>query len=261
MLGPSSLLSIGGFAALWLSTTSAFVPRHQSAARPFVEALWSAKSEEQTSIPAEIATKAVVQLYPALLEHKEQYGNPNIPLGTPAGRKSNQLRQMQIQGKLSKEEVNHLKEMGFLFHSLEDVYEILELDDMLPRLLKAKEEHGSLDIPKKYAPDPELGAYVTGIRRLGKERVNPDHVPRLDEIGFVWVSSRKCGGKFMQQYREIQQKLDEEGTDPQEVFSDPEVVKFVRAQKEAYKRKTLSETRIEYMTRLLGAEWWNEDKE
>lgn len=260
MLNPSSLLSFGGLSALCLSTASAFVPSHQSS--PFLLAthLLSAKSEGQTSaaIPAEITTTAVVKLYPALLEQKEKYGNPNIPLGTPEGRKCNQLRQMQIQGKLSKDEVGHLKEMGFIFHSLEDVYEILDFEEMLPRLLAAKEEHGSLDIPKKYASDPELGAYVTGIRRLGKERVNPAHVPRLDAIGFVWVSSRKCGGKFMQQYREIQQKLDEEGTNSQEVFADPEVVKFVRAQKEAYKRKTLSETRIEYMTRLLGPEWWNE---
>ncbi|CAB9518814.1 expressed unknown protein [Seminavis robusta] len=218
--------------------------------------LWSAKSD--SVVPDVITTKVLAQLYPALMEHKAQYGNPNIPLGTSEGRQCNVIRRMQVQEKLTASEVELLKELGFIFHALEDVYEHVDFEEMFPRLEVYKQQHdGSVDIPKKYAPDPELGAWVTGIRRLGKDRVDPDHVNRLDQVGFVWVSTRKCGSKFMEQYRKIQQRLQDEN-DPAVVWEDEDVVKFVRAQKEAFKRNTLSETRVEYMTRLLGEEWWTE---
>lgn len=71
----------------------------------------------------------------------------------------------------------------------------------------------------------ELGAWVTGIRRLGKEC--------FDGAGFVWVSSRKCGSKFMEQYRQIQQRLQEnnKGETTKDVWKDPEAIKFVRSQR------------------------------
>jgi Helicase associated domain len=258
LLSAAAILCLGG-------GTNAFVlsPSHVqlvSLSRSLEPtALWSAREKEDVSvIPPEITTPALAKLYPAMVENIEKSGNPNIPLGNPEGRQCNILRNMQIQGKLTPEEVTLLKEMGFIFHALEDVYHQLDFEEMIPRLLVAKQEHGSLDIPKKYAPDPELGAYVTGIRRLGKDRVDPNHRQRLDEFGFVWVSSRKCGGKFMNQYREIQQRL-QDGASRDEVFDDPEVIKFVRAQKEAYKREVLSETRFEYMSRLLGGKEWYKD--
>ena len=193
-----------------------------------------------------------------MVEHKAQYGNPNIPLGTMEGRQCSIIRNMHIQGKLTEAEVNLLQEMGFIFHTLEDVYEQVDFDELFVRLEQYKaDNNGSLDIAKKYAPDPELGAWVTGIRRLGKEGVTREHAQRLDDVGFVWISSRACGSKFMTQYRAIKQRLDEDDEENDTIWADPEVQKFVRAQKEAYSRKTLSETRIEYMTRLLGDEWWN----
>lgn len=246
---------VGFLSAFWLSgtTTSAFIPEAPYRAST---AVWCAKEEQGESvIPVEVTTKSLRQIYPAMIEHKAKYGNPNIPLGTTEGRQCNLLRRMQIQGKLTDDEVKHLKELGFIFHALEDVYKQLDFDEMVPRLLAAKKEYGSLDIPKKYPQDPELGAYVTGVRRLGKDRVDPEHVVRLDGIAFVWISSRKCGSKFMNQYRDIQLRL-QDGENETEVFKDPEVIKFVRAQKEAHRKETLSETRVEYMTRVFGNEWW-----
>ena len=225
---------------------------------------WDSSSQETSPsgdstvvIPSIITTKALAQLYPALMQHKAQYGNPNIPLGTTEGRQCNVLRRMHIQGKLSEAEVEHLTSLGFIFHALEDVYEHVDFEEMFPRLEQYEQEQGDLDIPKKWAPDPELGAWVTGIRRLGKSRIDPGHVQRLDHVGFMWVSSRKCGSKFMEQYRALQQRL-QDGTEPESaIWNDPEVQKFTRAQKEAYNRGTLSETRVEYMTRLMGEQWWN----
>ena len=220
----------------------------------------SANNSEGKSInlPPLITTKALAQIYPALIEHKEQYGNPNIPLGTPEGRQCYNIRRVQSQGKLSDVEVEHLEELGFIFHTLEDLYEHADFDEMEARLKTFKAENGHLDIKKKHAPDPELGAWVTGIRRLGRGRVAPEHVERLDALGFLWVSPRQCGSKFMIQFREIQERI-ENGESKKAVFEDPEVARFIRAQKEAFKRKTISETRIDYLNRLFGDNWWGQD--
>ena len=216
-----------------------------------------ATASTSTSLPSELTTKALAQVYPAMLAHQAEFGNPNIPLGTAEGRQCNILRSMQIQGKLTPAEVSLLEDMGFIFRALEDVYQYVDFDELFARLKQYRVDHnGDLDIKKKYAPDPELGAWVTGIRRLGKDGVSKEHAQQLDEVGFVWVSSRKCGGKFMQQYRDLKKRLGDNMEDRDAVFADLEVGKFVRAQKEAYNRNVLSEARIEYMTRLMGDAWW-----
>ena len=216
-----------------------------------------AAAATSTSLPSEITTKALVQVYPAMVAHQAEFGNPNIPVGTAEGRQCNIIRSLHIQGKLSPAEVSLLEEMGFIFRALEDVYQNVDFDELFARLEQYKQDHnGDLDIKKKYAPDPELGAWVTGIRRLGKDGVSKEHAQRLDDVGFVWVSSRKCGGRFMQQYRDLQKRLEEDLEDRDAVFADLDVAKFVRAQKEAYARNVLTEARVEYMTRLLGDDWW-----
>lgn len=247
--------------SLHVGNTTAFIPRSVIPFRSvqYPVTCWNAKetSEKSNVVPPElITTKALAQLYPALVEHKAQYGNPNIPLGTAEGRQCNAVRRMHIQGKLTDAEVEFLTDLGFIFHTLEDVYEHVDFEEMFPRLEQYKQEHGNLDIPKKWAPDPELGAWVTGIRRLGKSRIDAGHVKRLDDLGFMWVSSRQCGSKFMEQYRALLQRLQDGNEEAPAIWDDPEIQKFVRAAKEAHSRGTLSETRVEYMTRLLGAQWW-----
>jgi Helicase associated domain len=248
--------------SLHVGSTTAFNPRSVILLRSihYPVTCWSAAKEisgKSNVVPPEIiTTKALAQLYPALMEHRAQYGNPNIPLGTTEGRQCNAVRRMHIQGKLTDAEVAFLTDLGFIFHTLEDVYEHVDFEEMFPRLEQYMQEHGNLDIPKKWAPDPELGAWVTGIRRLGKGRIDAGHFKRLDDLGFMWVSSRKCGSKFMEQYRALQERLQDGKEEASAIWDDPEIQKFVRAQKEANSRGTLSETRVEYMTRLLGEQWW-----
>ena len=195
------------------------------------------------------------QVYPALLKHKEVYGNPNIPLGTSEGRKCQTLRRLHIQNKLTVEEVEWLDSVGFVFHSLEDVYKYADFDDLFERLVQydAANPGSNFQVPKKYPEDPELGAWVTGIRRVGKDGVNPEHQQRLDEVGFAWKSNRKCGSKFMLRYREFVQEVEEQGLDP--VLANPDTVKWIRAQQEALKRGSLSQTRAHYMGNLFGESW------
>lgn len=135
----------------------------------------------------------------------------------------------------------------FTWHSLEDVYEKHDFEPLFQRLLEYGGDHSP---PKKYLPDPELGAWVTALRRLYKiNQVDPSHVKQLDAIGFSWISPRQCGSKFMMFYRNL---LATEMI-PLE-HPDDATLQWIRAQQASH--ETLSQTRQQYMRELLGREDW-----
>mmetsp|Transcript_6896 Transcript_6896/g.8943 ORF Transcript_6896/g.8943 Transcript_6896/m.8943 type:complete len:274 (+) Transcript_6896:52-873(+) len=199
------------------------------------------------------------QLYPALESYQEEYGHPNIPLGSTAGRKCESLRRLHIQNKLSKEDVELLDSMGFRWHSLEDVYRAADFYELFYRLTEyGKVNDGEVSPPKKYGADPELGAWVTGIRRIGPDSIPDDHKDRLNEIGFQWVSNRVCGSAFMKQYRLILQQIDDAEDDNYQKNAWLEVkanLKWLKAQQLVHQQKSLSATRVHYMEELLGMDW------
>ncbi|EJK45699.1 hypothetical protein THAOC_35674, partial [Thalassiosira oceanica] len=80
------------------------------------------ESKSLAATPSFIETPLLLLLYPSLVSHKKEFGNPNIPLGSPDGKRCATVRRLHFQGKLSAEEVDHLQEMGFRFNSFEDVY-------------------------------------------------------------------------------------------------------------------------------------------
>ena len=196
-----------------------------------------------------------------LLEWKETYGHPNIPLKYDGGNACQILRRLHVQKKLSDSDVEWLEEIGFRFHSLEDVYRFANFDDLLDRLLAYEAAHpnNNFQVPKKCPEDPELGAWVTGIRRLGKEGVNPEHERKLSDINFVWKSARKCGSKFMKQYREWVKQAELQGIEA--VMEEPTTIAWIQAQQLALKRGSLSQTRVQYMGQLFGERWTTIGKE
>lgn len=165
----------------------------------------SAKSSDD--IIASIDAPLLEQLYPKLVEHKEKYGNCNIPLGSKDGRACYSLRRMHVQSKLSEHDVELLKNIGFRF-TFDDIFPDMDFDEMLGKLLKYNEENPEVEafqIPKKYKPDPELGAWVTAVRRIGREKIGEKEREKLDSVGFAWISTRKCGSKFMAGYRDLKE--------------------------------------------------------
>lgn len=92
-----------------------------------------ANNEQQ--LPLCIQSPVLKQIYPAMLEHVSQYGNPNIPLGNSDGKKCKVLRRLAFQKILTQEEIDLLSSIGFRFNSLEDVYEEADFDECLERLI------------------------------------------------------------------------------------------------------------------------------
>lgn len=195
------------------------------------------------------------QVYSEILKYKDEYGHPNIPLGSSAGRQCQTLRRLHIQNKLTPDEMEWLDSLGFTWHSLEEVYKYADFDTLFDRMMDYESKHpeSNFQIPKKCKEDPELGAWVTGIRRLGKDGVNPDHERRLEKVGFAWKSNRKCGSKFMEQYRIFTKRVGEEGLEA--VMGEEGTKTWIMAQQEALKRGSLSQTRVHYMGNLFGESW------
>mmetsp|Transcript_1586 Transcript_1586/g.2260 ORF Transcript_1586/g.2260 Transcript_1586/m.2260 type:complete len:368 (-) Transcript_1586:87-1190(-) len=242
-------------------------------------------------LPDTIQSTVLKQVYPAMMDHIQQYGNPNIPLGNVNGKMCKTLRRLAFQGKLTEDEIKILRDINFRFNSFEDIYEEADFEDCLTRLLKYEEENKTnYQIPKKYNLDPELGAWVTMIRRIGKEHIDPDRREKLDEIGFAWISTRKCGSAFMKSYRELKERLEgcfdlvvvqevqgNDDTDDADddadnkmlsskwklkdedrlnhILKDQEVQKWVNAQRMAAEKGNLSDSRCEYLDNLPGLNW------
>lgn len=219
-----------------------------------------------SSVPSEcpdFVTSPVFRLvYPDMMQNLEKYGHPNIPLGTTAGKQCKTLRRLAFQNRLSAEEVELLESIGFRFNSFEDVYEEADFDECLSRLVEYERVNKTgYQIPKKYKEDPELGAWVTMIRRIGRDGIEEDRRKRLDDVGFAWVSTRKCGSSFMKNYRQIRDAIaaagdadgggDGGGSGLEAVKEDEGMMKWLRAQAEAAAKGNLSQERMEYLDKLL----------
>ncbi len=87
-------------------------------------------------IPDFVTTIVLKQVFPAMVKHNLEYGNPNIPLGSADGKKLKTLRRLAFQNKLSEREVELLESMNFRFNSLEDIYKEADFDECLQRLIE-----------------------------------------------------------------------------------------------------------------------------
>ena len=238
---------------------AAFLPQGESftlyalssKAAPPTKISGTAATAAAATAPTTIVSPVLKNVYPDLLLHIEKYQHPNIPLGNAAGRHCLTLRRLHSQQKLCESDIALLDTLHFTWHSLEDVYE-LQKDDFDAFLGRLLEYGGDFSPPKKYAADPELGAWVTALRRLKKQgRVDSTHIQQLEEAtnhSFSWISPRVCQSEFMKSYRAYKEQQDR--------LASPDFAAFVRAQQAQY--ETLSQTRRSYMAELCGGEDWRE---
>ena len=64
-------------------------------------------------------------------------------------------------------------------------------------------EHGNGQVPKKYKLNPRLGGWVAAVRRRGPDALPLERRSALENAGFEWISTRKCGSAFMKNFRAL----------------------------------------------------------
>mmetsp|Transcript_58746 Transcript_58746/g.117996 ORF Transcript_58746/g.117996 Transcript_58746/m.117996 type:complete len:225 (-) Transcript_58746:146-820(-) len=176
-----------------------------------------------------------------LITFQSEYGHANVPLGSPLGRWVNLQRRLKVQGKLGEEEVVRLEELGLSWRLDPDE---LPWETMLAKLQSYCLEFGDALVPKKYARDPLLGAWVAACRRR-KLTLSTEQRLDLDEADFEWTASTSCGSAFMQGMRAHVEAL--------EADQAPDVA-WADAQRKAREKGVLSEMRIAYLDGA-GFEW------
>lgn len=86
-------------------------------------------------VPSFMKSIVLKQVYPAMMKHIAEFGNPNIPLGSIDGKRCKTLRRLAFENKLTNEEIEFLDGINFRLNSLEDVYEDADFDECLERLI------------------------------------------------------------------------------------------------------------------------------
>jgi hypothetical protein len=95
-------------------------------------------------------------------------------------------RRSHRKGKLSPERVSLLENAGFVFDVPESQWQTA-----FQRVIRYKNCHGNSRVPNNYIDDDgfALGAWVKR-HRLGKLQLSPEHIQKLESIGFEWESRK-----------------------------------------------------------------------
>jgi hypothetical protein len=237
-------------------STPVLPPAYKHHTLPLSPLFTTAKEDEE--VPSIIQSPVLQKVYPALLSHQRTYGHPNISLGTENGKRCKTLRRLAFQNKLSVDEISLLTDLGFRWNSFEDVYTECDFEEMRQKALEYYRQYETFQIPKKYELDPELGAWITMLRRLYQRgELSQEEIDKMNEIQFEWVSSRKCGSSFMMRYREVLEKIQSASEEVgMMVERDEDLKKWIYAQRCAFENGKLSESRVKYMEDL-GVDWKN----
>jgi len=122
--------------------------------------------------------------------YKEQYGDcsPDVRFKSPDGFPLGQWisHQRRLKDKLSPERIQLLEELGFSWDLLSEQWE-----KAFSYLKVYIDEHGDCLVPRYFStPDGfKLGAWISNQRaRRVADRLSPERIQRLDEVGFVWDS-------------------------------------------------------------------------
>lgn len=119
----------------------------------------------------------------ALLDYAGRYGHCNVPDKWTqnfalSGWVGNQ-RQFKKRGKLSKERMDRLERIGFVWNPRDAAWEA-----MYTSLADFKSKHGHCNVPQKWEANRSLGVWVN-TQRNRRNRLKKDRVDRLTRIGLL----------------------------------------------------------------------------
>ena len=187
--------------------------------------------------------------YEELKEYMAEHGHSNVPDKgplRPLGKWVVNQRQVRNKGKLSEDRIRKLDNIGFSWgKTLQAAWQ-----DRYKELIAYKAERGHCNVSDSEEP---LGSWVRLQRtNYRKGKLLEERVQKLDAIGFVWVSSRRCptwnerleeltNYKAMHGHCNVPRSLGTFGN-------------WVHIQRISYKGRKLSEDRVK-MLNDIGFDW------
>ena len=185
--------------------------------------------------------------YRELSTYRSTWGTADAPLGDSLGRWCRTQRQQHAEGKLSDERVAKLDALEFSWKNPTELStDELEAiwDENVESLRAYVLEHGNGQVPKKYKLNPRLGGWVAAVRRRGPDALPLERRSALEDAGFEWISTRKCGSAFMKNFRALRDL-------PKGEAPPPELTAWAEAQKKLAEKGGLSAERRDYLASVM----------
>ena len=126
------------------------------------------------------------RMFALLLEYKHRHGDCNVPARWPENSRLaawvDVQRRFKKTGKLNRERIRRLEEIGFAWDPFEAYWE-----QMFARLVDFKRQKGDCNVPHAAQDYSELSGWVDRQRQARKKgSLEHERCRRLEEIGFIW---------------------------------------------------------------------------
>ena len=137
-----------------------------------------------------------------LKRFRKEHGHCNVPGHYPPNRSLgiwvSNLRSRKKAGKLAKERIRCLEELGFCWALRKRSVFRLDWDVMLAALTAFTEHHGHCNVPHTWPENPRLGWYIKSLRRKKREgKLDRRQIAQLNKLGIVWEPAPKPSGSEM----------------------------------------------------------------
>ena len=141
---------------------------------------------DEISFLWDVIDSAWNDMFAILVSYKTKYGDCKVPQdcreNPGLGRWVSKQRTWRKIGKLSKERIARLQEIGFIWECVDTVWE-----KMFAALLDYKDKHGDCSVPDKWPENRKLSGWVSSHRQFRKRGIlSKERIRRLEEIGFDW---------------------------------------------------------------------------
>lgn len=138
---------------------------------------------------------------------------------------------------------------------------LLSFDQRLAELREFQAQHGHVNVPVKYPPNKALGNWISNCRIAWKKgQLNAKRLQQLNDVGFIWQSSRngaainlRCWAENFADLQEFQKNHGHVNVRSNDL-EHPALASWVVAQRVKHRLGKLSAERIEKLESLSF--WW-----
>jgi superfamily II DNA or RNA helicase len=132
------------------------------------------------------------EMFSAIAVFAKRWGHTNVPkdlVGNPNLSKwVDEQRALGKKGKLTKERLRRLEEIGFIWDNIEYKPTKTHWEMMYSKLVEFQRKFRHCNVPQNWPRDPELAAWVNEQRKLKENgELSGESARQLDVLGFAWT--------------------------------------------------------------------------